>query len=276
MKKILLAFDGTNFSNGAFEFVKNINAMQPVMVTGVFLPQVDYANLWSYAEAANLAEGAAYIPLMEDEETEVIQKNIDHFKELCEKNNIEYRVHKDVFDFALPEFRKETRFADVAILSGELFYKGVMDGHQFDYIKQAVRYAECPVLVVPENYQFPDNNILAYDGSAEAVYAIRQFAYIFPELASNQTLLVYADEGNKDFPAKDHITELAARHFPSLSFYKLELDARRYFSTWINDRQGALLVTGSFGRSGISELFRQSFISTVIREHKVPVFIAHK
>ena len=121
MKKILLAFDGSNFSEGAFEFARRLNDMEPVLVTGVFMPQVDYANLWSYAAAANAGTGLAYIPLIEEDDADIVKKNIEHFEELCQKNGIAYRVHKDFYSFALPELKKESRFADVIILSGELF-----------------------------------------------------------------------------------------------------------------------------------------------------------
>lgn len=40
MKKILLAFDSSNFSKGAFEFVLRLNDIQPVLATGVFIPKV--------------------------------------------------------------------------------------------------------------------------------------------------------------------------------------------------------------------------------------------
>ena len=39
MKKILIAFDGTHFSDGAFEFARRVNELQPILLTGVFLPQ---------------------------------------------------------------------------------------------------------------------------------------------------------------------------------------------------------------------------------------------
>src|SRR6185503_2084598 len=126
MKKILLAFDGSNFSEGAFEFVRRLNELQPILLTGLFVPQVDYANLWSYAAAAGAGSGV-YVPLLEDEEAEEIVKNIQRFESLCQKNDIRYRVHKEFFNFALPELKKETRFADLMILGGELFYKGVIE-----------------------------------------------------------------------------------------------------------------------------------------------------
>src|SRR5215204_3098641 len=120
MKKILLALDGSHFSEGAFEFARALNEMQPILLLGIFIPQVDYANLWSYA---NSASGPMLIPLMEDEDSDAVQKSVERFEKLCQRNNIHYRVHKDFFDFALPELKKETRFADLVILSGESFYK---------------------------------------------------------------------------------------------------------------------------------------------------------
>src|SRR5438270_12759867 len=115
MKKILLAFDGSNFSEGAFEFVRRLNDLQPVLVTGLFVSRADYPNFSSYSAAA--AFSGAYVPLVDEEEIETTEKNIMLFKELCVKNGILYRVHQDFIDFTLPELRKESRFADVMIIS---------------------------------------------------------------------------------------------------------------------------------------------------------------
>jgi len=154
---------------------------------------------------------------------------------------------------------------------------GVIENNQFDYLRDALHAAESPVVIVPEHYQFPETNILAYDGSAESVYAIKQFAYIFPELTGNPTLLVYADnEEDADFPSKQHIVELATQHFKSLTFHKLEVASKKYFRTWIEDRNGSILVSGSFSRSVFSQLFKKSFVADIIKNHKIPVFIAHK
>ena len=275
MKKVLLVFDGTNFSEGAFEFVRRLNEISGILLTGVFMPQVAYANLWSYSAATG--GGGVFIPMLEDDETELVTRNMEHFESLCHKNGIRYRLHKDFFDFALPELKKESRFADVIVLGGEMFYKGVTGGSQFDFIRDALRTTECPVMIVPERFEFPDNNILAYDGSEESVYAIKQFAYVFPELAKNKTLLVYADdETDKKFPSQDYITELATQHYNDLIVYKLEIEPKKYFHVRISERKGSLLVSGSYSRSAFSQAFRKSFVNDIIKEHVLPVFIAHK
>jgi nucleotide-binding universal stress UspA family protein len=275
MKKVLLAFDGSSFSEGAFDFVRRLNEIQPLLVTGVFVPQVAHTNVSTYSPAAAFA--GAYVPMIDDEDTESMEKNIAKFESLCRKNSISYRIHKDFVDFALPELKKESRFADVLIISGELFYRRYIELDHYDYLRDLLHVSECPVLVLPEHFQFPDSNILAYDGSEESVYAIRQFAYLFPELSGNNTLLVYAqDKSRSGIPSKDYIVELATQHYKNLTFYKLNVNPRKYFSTWIRNEKGSVLVSGSFGRSAFSQIFRKSFVADIIKDHKIPVFIAHK
>lgn len=275
MKKILLVVDGNHYSPGAFEFVRRLNEMEPVLVTGVFVPQLTYASLWSYAAVAG--PESVYIPLLDEEDDEEVAKSIEQFELQCQRNDIRYRLHKDFSDFALPELKRESRFADVMMLSGELFYKEILGSNQFDYMRTALHEAECPVLIIPENKPFPESNILAYDGQEEAVFAMKQFAYLFPELAKNKTLLVYAGEkGETDFPAMEYVTELATQHYPDLTFYKLEAEPETYFAAWLAEQKNTLLVSGSFSRSVLSQAFRKSFVADIIREHHVPVFVAHK
>jgi hypothetical protein len=275
MKKILLPFDGSHFSHGAFEFIKSLNVLAPVMVTGIFIPQFDYANLWSYAVTGNSKPVVADFPL-DDDEGELVKENMEHFEEECVKNDILFRVHDDVFNSILPELKKESRFSDVVVIGGEMFYKGVIDKHKFDHLRDALHAMECPAVVVPEHYNFPKANILAYDGSEASVFAIKQFAYIFPELAQNETLLVYADNDNdKEIPSRQLIVELAAQHYENLTLYKLDVDPGKYFDTWISERKSSILISGSFSRSAFSQVFKKSFVSDIIKEHKLPVFIAH-
>ena len=273
MKKVLIVFDGTQFATGSFNFAVELNTLQPILLTGVFLPQVDFANLWSYASGGS---GPMFAPLLETVDAEVIQRNIETFSKLCIKNNIEFRVHKDVMDFALPELKRETRFADLLIIGSETFYTNLGAGEKNAYLHEAISQSECPVMVVPEKAEVPGSIVLAYDDSKSSVYAIKQFAYLFPELAARPTLLVYVSENGNDFPNAAYIEELASRHFPDLSFLKLEMDPRKYFSTWMSEKKGSMLIVGAYGRSGFSRLFKASFVSEVVSEHTLPVFIAHQ
>jgi hypothetical protein len=275
MRKILLAFDGINFSRGAFDFARRMNLHSPILLTGVFLPQINYANIWSYAGTA--AMSPMFIPMVEDEDATAIEQNIARFEALCDRNMIDYRVHRDFTDFALPALIKETRFADLLIIGSESFYENLGLNELNESVKDALHGSECPVLVVPEKFEFPQSNFLAYDGSDDSVFAIRQFAYLFPELCMNKTLLIYArEDAAKEIPDQRYIEELSVRHFPKLSLSKLEINPREFFMKWMARQKGAILISGAFNRSVFSVMFKKSFVTDVIRDHKLPVFVAHR
>ena len=64
--------------------------------------------------------------------------------------------------------------------AADLFIKNLSAEESDEYLKDALHASECPVLVVPEKFDFPESNILAFDGSESSVYAIKQFVYMFP------------------------------------------------------------------------------------------------
>ena len=68
-------------------------------------------------------------------------------------------------------------------------------------------------VIAPFSFYGIDEIMLAYDGSASSVYAIKQFAYLFTELTSNLTLLTFVARNNEELPHKINIEELAARHY---------------------------------------------------------------
>ncbi|ANE49568.1 hypothetical protein [Flavisolibacter tropicus] len=274
MNKIIIAFDGTQFSEGAFELARELNEMHAILLTGVFIPQVSYSSLWSYGTAM---AGPGFIPLVEAEESEAIQKNIHHFEELCSEHGIKYTIHKDFYDFALPELKKESRFADLLIISSEKFYEHMLDDINNEYMEEAIHHSECPVIVIPEEFEFPNRNILTYDGSGSSVYAIKQFAYLFPDLCKNETLLLYVkDDKSDNLPEEEYIKELTNQHYPNITIEKLHLNPKKYFTTWLAEEGNVLLISGAYAKSNIATMFHKSFISQAISTHKLPVFIAHK
>jgi nucleotide-binding universal stress UspA family protein len=273
MRKILIAFDGSQYSEGAMSFAKRLNETEKISLTGLFLPLVGLASLWSYSDAMT---GASFVPLVDEGEGELIDKNIKRFNEFCTQHNIHHEVNKAMFDFAMPELRKETRFADIVILGSETFYRNIGNESPSEYLKDSLHFAECPVIVVPESYDFPEKNILAYDGSESSVFAIKQFTYLFPEFTDNPTLLV-TTKTSSEFPQADaQIHDLVSAHFNKVSFLHLQMDAKKYFATWMSDKKSSILVCGAFSRSLISQIFRQSFVEDVLRDHKIPVFISHR
>ncbi len=271
MKKVLAVFDGTHFSESSLHFITRLNELSPVLLTGIFLPSIDYSDLMVYYLSMS---GPLYYPEIINDKP-AIETNIKKFEAYCQKYNIEYRVHSEYEGNALLTIQKETRYADLLVLSNELFYENLGEMSQNEYLKDTLHKAECPIILVPENYVFPQSIIIAFDGSETASFALKQFAYLFPELSNLSTVIVYASTSDDTIPDIDYTKELAARHFKDVSFFKLEAEPKKYFATWIADKGDALLVTGSFGRSSFSELLKKNFSLQVIKDHKLPIFMAH-
>lgn len=236
------------------------------------MPHYYYNHIFNYGVVAG--EGITSFPVQEEDQ-QSLNDAIQVFEDFCSTNQINYKVRKDFLDFALPALKKETRFADLVILTPESF--SVLGPDSFELLKNFLHGAECPCLVIPDGSDFPELNILAYDGSETAVYAMKQFCYLFPQLATNETELVYANEDqDQDIPSRNFITELASQHFPDLKLEKLSMNPKKFFSAWLRGKQNSILITGSYSRSALSEILSASFVDDILKKEALPVFIAHR
>jgi nucleotide-binding universal stress UspA family protein len=273
MKKILLVFDGTHFSEGSFRMVNFLNEMETSLVTGIFLQPIDYRDIVGYTGVGN-GSPITISPFQTD--TDVIKKNVERFESKCIHAGIEFRTHVDTDLFALEELQKETRFADLMIISTELFYENIGKDQPNEYLKKVLRQTECPILLVPEQYNLPNKLMLAYDGKPDSVFAIKQFTYLFPQLNNWDTKLITMEDEDEELPHQELIEELAAKHFSNLTIEVVSTETAASFANWMAEHDDYLLVAGAYGRSELSNLFKKSFLSEVIEQHKTPVFVAHK
>ena len=273
MRKVIIAFDGSHFSKGAFELACRLNEQETILLIGTFLPELDLAGL---GYAYSFGGGGVYIPLQETVDEGIVDENINQFKYDCVKQQIEFRVHKDHSPYAITALQKESRFADLMIIGSQQFYDNLKLEVPNEYLRDILHDTECPVIVAPEQFDYPENIVLAYDGSRSSVYAIKMFAYLFPDLCKRPTTLVYANVQHvEDMPDEDYIEELAGRHFSDLEIMRLDLRDQDTFQTWMEEVPKPILVSGAFGRSGLSNIFKKSFVTHLISDYKYPVFIAH-
>lgn len=272
MKKVIIAFDGMHFPEPALRFAGSLHALSPIHITGVFLNSVDYSALWAFP----MMPGAPGFSLSEtDTDRDLLDANIRRFEDSCRNMGISYKVHDDSGGMVFEEIKKESRFADFLLIYSEQFYQNL--GKQpNDYLKTILQTAECPVILAPESQDFPRNLVLAYDGSESSVFAIKQFAYLFPELCKRQTWLLHAGLEATDVPDQVYIEDLVLRHFQHLSIDVMESRSSAALRVWMETHGNPLVVTGAFGRSGLSQLFHKSFLTDLIQRHQTPLFIAHR
>ena len=274
MQKLIIALDGQHFPKGAFGFVKNINLKNKVLLAGVFLTPVDYSKLLTYTGM----EGMTMIPewLVKNEDDVLVNKNINAFKEACIAEGIEFRIHKDTDLMAISSLIEETRFADVLLISSDLFYTNIAKNQPNFYLEEVLKRAECPVMLVPEKYEEPDQVVLTYDGNESSVFAIKQFAYVFPQLAKKETILLCITQHEDELPEYSLVSELVSSHYPNLKIQTLHLKHTKDFIEWMSAKPNSFIVMGAFARSIFSQLFKKSFAADVIHDIKMPLFISHK
>lgn len=273
MKKIIMPLEGTTYRREFLDFAAALNTRSRVLLTAALVPEAAYAAPCFSKDGVGEPD---YLPVPEDAD-KVIARNSARVKRYCEEHDIACQVHEDRFDFAIGAIRRETRFADLLLLSSSHFFE-MADGHQPNaYMKQVLRRSECPVLLLPEMPKLPGEILLAYDGSESSVFAIRQFAYLFPEFNRLRTTLVCInDRSNARIPEDRFIRELCEHHFKNFRMLQLRIRTDEFYDTWVGMMQYPWLVSGAFGRSDLSQLVHHSFLTRLIQTHQVPLFVAHR
>lgn len=255
-----------------FRCLRELQQHERLHVRALFFGPVDYPTVAAMYGTAYMSPSIN----LDTEESELVAEQKTQFAEHCKQYHITYEMPGNYGVWDREFFGKETRFADLVLVSNELFFAGI-DGRQPNaYLRQALRAAECPVIVVPEHFETIDHLFIAYDGTAKSVSALKQFCYVFPHLLHLPAEIVYVKEEEADsIPALEDLKRLALTKFNNLGYAKLHFDAARLFPAWISEKKNALLITGAFGRSALSNLTHRSFAEEILHEHRLPVFIAH-
>jgi hypothetical protein len=272
MRKILFLCDGDNFPQGAFRFIQQLRESEAIFAKGMFFTSIDTEQM---IPVGFMPISEPYVKMKEEEKI-VLRKSQNRFVKECNLHGIKCQVIPYEGSWDKDLLIKESRFADLVVISEELFCQDVVDLQPNYFMEETLRISECPVVVIPENFDSVNRLAFAYDGGKEALFALKQFAYLFPEFTELPADFVHIkDEKAGDIPDRELLQEYAGAHFDSLFASKLHFDAKKHFPAWLENRKNVFLVAGSYSRSSLSNIFRRSFADKVIAKHTCPVFIAH-
>lgn len=275
MKKVILAIDGRHFPEAAFEFAKIMHRNEDILLTGVLLASEDFSQIPLMAGL----EGTVLIArlLADHAGDDTIKANINRFSEACVKEGIEFRIHPDNSMEIIPALVKESRFADILLIEPGKFFNDTEEDEEGHYLESILRQAECSVVLVPGTFAEPHRNILAYDGSPSSAFAIKQFAYLFPERTAEETLLLFISTAREEkIPEYSLVSELASRHYPQLTIQNEVMFDKRDFPAWLSTQPVSCIIMGAYSKGFFSEIFRKSFAKALLYETDMPLFISHK
>lgn len=177
----------------------------------------------------------------------------------------------------LSEVLEESRFADLIILDPSTSFSRSDRGIPSHFVKDVLEGSECPVLIAPYSFSAVEEIVFAYDGTESSVFAIKQFAHLFPGLADKKTTVVSVRDGEgMTLEQQFKIKEWLKAHYPHVEFVVLRGTASDELFGYLIDKKNAIVVMGAYGRKMFSRFFKPSQARLVMKSVNLPVFIAHQ
>jgi hypothetical protein len=279
MEKILLAIDAYNPDKNAIEFACYLGRLTKSKITGTFLENVTAGQkvvLQNGSETVNEDQDADDYWIQNLARIERIEKNIRFFRQKCAAEEVLCRVHRDR-GFPATELIEESRFADLIVIDSGFSMNTHSEGSPTDFVNDILKNAECPVVLAPENFNGINEIIIAYNGSASSVFALKQFTYLFPELGDKKITAVQVNEtGRWEEEGKHNFSEWLRIHYKNVHFEALKGDTERALFDYLVKRKGVLLVMGAYGRNALSQFLKHSRAELLIKNLTQPIFITHK
>lgn len=276
MKKLLLAINAEKPDPQSLEFGIYLARLTASPLVGVFLEDLPGSQ-----PGVKFAYGSVYVETIgtaaESELTfkeKVAEENIHKFKATCEAQDVAFQIHRDQ-NLPLDELIAESRYADVIISSVQLFAATPLEAPA-GLVKSLLVKSECPVVIAPHHTQPIDKILFAFDGSSSALFAIKQFTYLFPELSGANIMVLQADqEAIYNEEEKEKLFGYLKEHYRQINFKDLRGRPKDELFDYCLREVNAFLVMGAYGRSWLSNLFRTSTADLVLKLNNLPVFITH-
>ncbi|MBX9781763.1 MAG: universal stress protein [Chitinophagaceae bacterium] len=277
MKKIAAAFDGLKYSRSTREYAIHFAKQSGAHLVGIFLDDPSYTSYKIYELAVKEGSGETKLKQLDAKDTQTRATAAEDFKKACEKEGIHFTIHKDR-NIAIQELKHETIYADLLIIDGNETFTHYTESLPTRFIRDLLGDTQCPVLVVPEKFKSVDKIVILYDGEPSSVHAVKMFSYMMPFLKHLpvEVISVKSPGNSLHLPDNKMMKEFMKRHFPKAVYTVLKGLAEEEVMNYLkNEKENAMVVLGAYRRSAVSRWFRQSMADVLMKNVKLPLFIAH-
>jgi hypothetical protein len=277
MKKILLVLDASHIDTELIHFACNFATFSHSTLTGLF-----FGNYEEETPEVQMEFGAPYIeepPVYSvgpNISLQQLEDSMTQFKKTCAVRGIRCQVQFNNNSYGAESIIEESRFSDLLIIKASATRERRSKDTPTPFVKDVLAAAECPVLVAPTSLTEIKEIVFAYDGSRSAVFAIKQFTYLFPELAEKKAIVLQVNK-DEDMPVteQEHLGKWLRLHYSSIGFQVLLGKATEELFAYLYDRQNTIVVMGAYGRNGLSELIKPATASPLLKTINLPFFITH-
>jgi hypothetical protein len=278
MKKVIAAFDGLKFSKSTRDYAIQIAKQGNVHLVGVFLDDFTYHSYKVYdliREEGSRFESRQTVLEKKDSATRAAA--VESFETACQKAGVEYTLHHDR-SIALQELLHESIYADLLIADSAETLTHYNENLPTRFIRDLLSDVQCPVLIVPDKFKPINKVILLYDGEPSSVHAIKMFSYTLSSFKQNlvDVLSVRPVKQSLHVPDNKLIKEFMKRHFPDATFTLLKgLPEAQIVNYLEKKKDNPVVVLGAYRRGRVSRWFRESMADVLMKDLKLPLFIAH-
>ncbi len=275
MKKIIAAFDGLKYSDSTEKYAMDFAKKYIVKVHGVFLEDFTYHSYKITDMIGGDDVDTIKAESLRRSDIETRENAIKHFHQHFSEANLVHATHRDR-NIAIQELIHESLFADLIIIQNNETLTHYSEEAPTNFITELLERTECPVLVVPPQYRKPEKIVFLYDGAPSSVYAIKLFAYLFPD-EDLCTELVSVTAKEKVIPDSFLLREWLKLNYPDNSYKTLPGDPDEAILHYLREQvENTLVVLGSYGRGTLSRMLHKSVADILMKNLDIPLFIAHK
>jgi len=271
MKKLLVAFNATSYSDTLARFAIKIARQSDSIIHAVFLGPSFVPVTYPFPSDLPLAStGLISTQEMVEESQRLVDADIQAFKEDCAEGKVSCRIEQSA-DVTLEDLIDHSAFSDLILCDAKEELGGIS-------VRDLLVDTHCPVLLVPQTAELPTRTLLCYDESFSSILAMKMYSYLFDEWKLLPgTILSINPKGDNGLKYDDYLNDWLPGHFPNLEKQILQGNLQRELVSFIRKHDAAtIVVMGAYGRNAVSRLFHKSLANVVIEETNALVFIMHE
>ena len=213
-----------------------------------------------------------------NEDDFLVTEAISHFETNAKDYNVHYDIYND-FELSPNDIIEQSTYADLLILSYELFRDLSTGKSDLTGIYHICRNSKCPVLILPANTTKIDNIIFTYDNKESSVFAIKAFSSLFAPTTRDKIVSILTVTPSLDEEIKNEklLLNLVKQHYRNVGIQMLEgNNISKEIGNFALGVKNPMVVMGAFGRSHLSNLLTPSVAQSLVREANLPLFISHR
>ena len=276
MEKILVVIDPLKANKNLLDFALYISRQTKSAITCLFLENVVTdklveKDLHGFPVAFTGIETAKNRLIMKAE----IEETLSGFERKCADHWIPFVIHRD-YGMPVDDIVAESRFSDVVLMDAGIELEKKSERTPTSFVREILRKSECPVILAPEHPGEINEIIFCYDGSPNAMHAIRQFTCLFPQFKEKRLVILEVTKNEKkDRQVEKRLTEWVGNHYTDFEHEIKKGTVSQILFDSVFKKENIFIVMGSFGRSALSAYFKKSTAESLIKMTTQPVFIAH-